>query len=60
MPIHDYLPTGYVERVAVGEVLPEMPIFLEPGRYVPAPLESTYQTTWAKSPDAIRELVEGR
>ena len=53
------VPTAYVEPVAVGDVLPEMPIFLEPGIYVPAPLESTYQATWAKCPDAIRELVEG-
>ena len=53
------LPTAYVEPVAVGDVLPEMPIFLEPGIYVPAPLESTYETTWTKCPDAIRELVEG-
>ena len=53
------LPTAYVEPVAVGDVLPEMPIFLEPGIYVPAPLESTYETTWTKCPDAIREVVEG-
>jgi hypothetical protein len=52
------LPTAYVEPVAVGDSLPEMPIFLEPGTYVPAPLESTYQTTWDKCPDAIREIVE--
>ncbi len=25
---------------------------------VPAPLEATYQTTWAKCPEVIRELVE--
>jgi hypothetical protein len=52
-------PTAYVEPVAVGDELPsEMPIFLSPGTYVPAPLESTYQATCAKCPEPIRELVE--
>ena len=50
--------TAYVEPVAVGDPLPELPIFLTPGMYVPAPLESTYQTTWTKCPDALREVVE--
>jgi hypothetical protein len=39
-------PVAYVEPVAVGDVIPEMPIFLKPGFYVPAPLEATYRTTW--------------
>jgi hypothetical protein len=34
-------PVAYVEFVAVGEQLPEMPLFLRPGFYVPAPLEAT-------------------
>lgn len=50
--------TAYVEPVAVGDPLPSLPLFLEPGLHVPAPLESTYQTTWTKCPDVIRELVE--
>jgi hypothetical protein len=54
----DDLPTGYVEPVAVGDLLPTMPIFLEPGIYVPAPLESTYEATWSKCPEAVREFVE--
>jgi hypothetical protein len=51
-------PTAYVEPVAVGDELPSLPLFLEPGLYVPAPLETTYQTTWTKCPEVIRELVE--
>jgi hypothetical protein len=35
----------YVQPVAVGDVLPDMPLFLKPEQYVPAPLESTYLTT---------------
>ncbi len=50
--------TAYVEPVAVGDLLPSLPLFLEPGLHVPAPLESTYQTTWAKCPEVIREVVE--
>src|SRR5262249_52771638 len=33
---------GYVEPVAVGDSLPDMPIFLTADRYVPCPLEATY------------------
>ncbi len=49
--------TAYVESVAVGDPLPAMPVFLEPGRYVPAPLEETYQRTWEKCPEEMKELV---
>jgi len=49
---------AYVEPVAVGDPLPGLPIFLDPDTYVPAPLEATYQATWAKCPDALREAVE--
>jgi hypothetical protein len=34
---------GYVEPAAVGDVLPERPLFLAADRYVPCPLETTYQ-----------------
>jgi hypothetical protein len=36
-------PTAYVEPIAVGAVLPEMPLFVQPGWYVSIPLEETYQ-----------------
>jgi len=50
---------GYVERFSVGDVLPEMPLFLEPGMYVPAPLEASYAASWAELPDELRCLDEG-
>ncbi len=50
--------TAYVEPVAVGDPLPSLPIFLEWGMYVPAPLESTYETTWARCPAVVKEMVE--
>lgn len=49
---------AYVEPVAVGDILPSLPIFLNRGSYVPAPLESTYELTWSKCPRVVRELVE--
>ena len=48
---------AYVEPVAVGAALPEMPLFLARSRYVPTPLESSYLTTWNKCPVEFRELV---
>jgi hypothetical protein len=49
--------TAYVEPMAVGDRLPSMPIFLEWGTYVPAPLDDTYESTWSKRPDPVREYV---
>ena len=43
-------PTAYVEPVAVGDVLPEMPLFLDAGWYVDLPLESTYGEAWEGFP----------
>lgn len=51
---------AFVEPLAVGDRLPDMPIFLAPGRHVPVPLEPTYQTAWAGFPSPWREVVEGR
>lgn len=49
---------AYVEPIAVGDRLPSLPLFLQPEHYVPAPLEATYQQTWAAFPAAMRELLE--
>ena len=51
-------PTAYIEPIAVGDVLPEMPLFLEPEFYVPAPLEATYQIGWSRFPAALKGLLE--
>jgi len=50
-------PTAYVEPVAVGDTLPDMPLFLKPGFYVPAPLEATYQETWSRFPAPMKRLL---
>lgn len=45
---------AYVEPVAVGDPLPDMPVFVEAGRYVLCPLESTYQTAWEQFPPPLK------
>ncbi len=49
---------AYVEPVAIGDLLPDMPLFLKPEVYVPAPLEATYQATWAGFPQPLKRLLE--
>jgi hypothetical protein len=51
------LPTAYVESVGVGDPLPSLPIFLSETRYIPAPLEATYQQAWAVFPALLKELM---
>lgn len=50
--------TAYVEPVAVGDRLPEMPLFLIDEWYVNVPLEETYQTTWNVLPRELRRLFD--
>ena len=52
------IPTAYVESVGVGDALPSLPIFLSQTRYIPAPLETTYQEAWAVFPAMLKELIE--
>jgi Protein of unknown function (DUF4058) len=51
---------GYVEPLAVGDAMPEMPLFLEPGGCVSVPLERSYQSTWDTLPPPLKELIQGR
>ncbi|MCI0380782.1 MAG: DUF4058 family protein [Gemmataceae bacterium] len=54
----DQLPDAYVEPLAVGDALPEMPLFLEPDRYVNVPLETTYQNAFRGLPEHLRERLQ--
>ena len=49
---------AYVEPIGVGDALPSMPLFLATGKYVPAPLEASYQTAWNTFPKAMRRVIE--
>lgn len=50
---------AFVEPLAVGDPLPDMPLFLAPDRYVSVPLGATYEAAWASFPNPLRPLVEG-
>jgi hypothetical protein len=49
---------AYVEPVAVGDQLPDMPLFLTNGLHIMVPLEPTYQAAWDASPEEMRMAVE--
>lgn len=55
----DCVPRAFAEPVAVGDVLPEMPLFLWPERYVSLELEPTYAAAWAVYPAPLKPKVEG-
>jgi hypothetical protein len=49
---------AYLEQVAVGSKLPEMPLFFDLGRYVNTPLQATYDASWRGTPEIWREVLE--
>lgn len=53
------VPQAFVEPVAVGDVLPEMPLFLTGDVYVPVPLEATYLAAWDAVPAIWRDALTG-
>ena len=48
---------AYVELLAVGDPLPDMPLFLKPEHYVLVPLEATYQAAWEGLPAYWRNVL---
>jgi len=54
----DLTTRAYIEPVAVGDPLPNMPLFLEPNGHVPVPLEATYQTAFAALPRRWRTVLD--
>jgi hypothetical protein len=56
----DLIPSAYVEPVALGAALPDMPLFLDPRWYVPTPLEKTYCEAFSGVPERWRSVIEGR
>ncbi len=51
---------AYLEHLAVGSSLVEMPLFLQPERYVNVPLDSTYMASYQGMPGFWRDVLEGR
>jgi hypothetical protein len=50
---------AYLENLAVGAAVPDLPLFLHTERYIPAPLDSTYQAAYRGVPAFWREVLEG-
>lgn len=50
-------PEAFVEHIAVGQALPEMPLFFDPGRYVNVPLEPTYCAAFNAMPQFWRDKL---
>jgi hypothetical protein len=49
---------AYVVHDAVGDVLADMPLFLQPGKAVQVPLEATYQAAFAGVPRRWQRVLE--
>jgi hypothetical protein len=49
---------GYIEPTAVGDPMPEMPLFLDPQWYVSVPLEETYGEAFLGLPREFRRVLE--
>ena len=49
---------AWIEPIAVGDEVPDMPLFLEPSLHVSVPLSETYAATWEACPAAMRRAVE--
>jgi hypothetical protein len=51
---------AYVEHLAVGDSMIDMPLFLRAGAHVPIPLDATYESAWEAVPRRWRTVIEGR
>jgi hypothetical protein len=51
-------PQAFLEAVAVGRPLIDMPLFLTPQRYVSVPLEATDRAAYAGMPEYWRHVIE--
>ncbi len=56
----DLATRAYVEPVAVGDVLPNMPLFLEPRGCISVPLEASYQSAWDAVPRRWRDVIAAK
>ena len=58
--VAERLPQAYLEHLAVGSPLIEMPLFLDPDRYINLPLESTYHAAYCGMPAFWRDVLDGK
>lgn len=53
----DLITRAYVENIAVGDSLPDMPLFLEPDGCIMVPLEATYTAAFDVQPRRWRDVL---
>jgi len=53
-------PEAFIEPIALGQTLIDMPLFLTAQRYVNVPLESTYMEAYRGMPEFWRNVIEQR
>ncbi len=51
--------TAYIEPLAVGDVLADLPLFLRAEYYLPLPLEKTYRQAWSGIPARWQRVITG-
>ena len=49
---------AYVQPLAIGDTLTDMPLYLKPGAYVPVPLESTYCRAFEAMPKRWQRVLQ--
>lgn len=49
---------AYLNPLAVGSPLPEMPLFLTPKKFVTVPLAQTYTEAYSGVPEFWRNVIE--
>lgn len=54
----DRVSDAYFEPVGLGELLPDMPLFLTPKHYVNVPLDQTYMEAWRGVPYRWKEVLD--
>jgi hypothetical protein len=50
---------AFVNHFAVGEPIPEMPLFLTREHFIRVPLEATYLAAWEDVPSQYQEILQG-
>ena len=48
---------SYLEPLAIGDCLPDMPVFLYPEMYIDVPLEATYMAAWEAVPRRWQKVI---
>src|SRR5262245_4262220 len=51
------VPGAFVEPIAVGDALPDLPIYVTPDEHVDVPLDATYTAAFNEVPDVWREVL---